>query len=340
MVLIDKKSEFKMNIKPLVSIIIVNYNGKSYLEQCFKSLEKINYENYEIILVDNNSTDDSIQFIKRNYPSTIIIKLDKNYGFAYPNNVGAKNARGKYILFLNNDTKVTSNFITELVNALENHSDVAICQSMLLKPDGEVDSSGDFVDSIGVAFSSKEKVDKIKEILSAKGAAMMVRKDIFEKLGGFDEKFHVSFEDVDLGWRAWISGYKVVIVPTSLVFHVGGQTIKEMKEEISFHGFKNQIAMKITNFETGLSLKNLFSFFLIYGFRTFRIFIDYKLYGKTKIKATKYEDKTAQKPNLKAFSRALFWIFKNIKYLRIKHRLVNSNRINTTKNLKDRNIIK
>ena len=252
-----------MNIKPLVSIIIVNYNGKSYLEQCFKSLEKINYENYEIILVDNNSTDDSIQFIKRNYPSTIIIKLDKNYGFAYPNNVGAKNARGKYILFLNNDTKVTSNFITELVNALENHLDVAICQSMLLKPDGEVDSSGDFVDSIGVAFSSKEKVDKIKEILSAKGAAMMVRKTVFEKLGGFDEKFVLSFEDVDLGWRTWILGYKVLVIPDSIVYHIGGQTAKKMKTELSFHGLKNQLAMKITNFENFNMLKAILSFFVV-----------------------------------------------------------------------------
>ena len=174
---------------PLVSVIVVNYNGKNLLENCFQSISQINYPNYEVLLIDNNSTDDSIEFVKNNYSSTIIIKLEKNYGFAYPNNVGAKNSKGELLLFLNNDTKVTPNFISEMVEVLQRDSTIAICQSMLLKTNGEVDSSGDFVDMIGVSFSSKQKTENISEILAAKGASMLVRKDVFTKLGGFDEIF-------------------------------------------------------------------------------------------------------------------------------------------------------
>ena len=100
---------------PKVSVIIVNYNGKALLEKCLESLAKVNYENFEIILVDNNSTDGTVEFVTKTYPSIIIIKLDSNRGFAEPNNIGAKIASGKYLLFLNNDTIVTPNFISEMV---------------------------------------------------------------------------------------------------------------------------------------------------------------------------------------------------------------------------------
>ena len=102
---------------PLVSVIIVNYNGKHHLEKCLRSLSKVDYKNYEIILVDNNSSDGSIEFVKESYPSVIIKKLDKNYGFAEPNNIGAKSANGEFLLFLNNDTYVEPNFISELVKS-------------------------------------------------------------------------------------------------------------------------------------------------------------------------------------------------------------------------------
>ena len=118
---------------PLVSVIIVNYNGKRHLEKCLESLMKVDYEKYEVILVDNNSNDDSLEFVKSVYSSVIIIKLDKNYGFAEPNNIGAKIAKGEFLLFLNNDTKVNPNFIQEMVNVFNKDSKIAISQSILLK---------------------------------------------------------------------------------------------------------------------------------------------------------------------------------------------------------------
>ncbi|RZD41116.1 MAG: hypothetical protein CXT78_11620 [Thaumarchaeota archaeon] len=324
---------------PKISIIIVNYNGKSLLEQCLESLFKVNYDNFEIILVDNNSTDGTVDFVTKNYPSVILIKLDSNKGFAEPNNIGSKIAKGEYLLFLNNDTIVTSNFISELVTEMENDPKIAISQSLLLKLDGSIDSSGDFIDKLGVVYNSKTEVDEIREISSARGASMLVRTSIFKKLNGFDEKFFVSFEDVDIGWRAWILGYRVILNPSSIVYHHGGTTIKKIKSEIAFHGFKNQLSMKITNFEPGIALKNLIKFFVVYGIREIKIWFDYKIHGITSMSSTKYENNIAPKPSFKIIFNSIWWIISNQKYLIKKQRNVNSNRRISTKQLEKMNIL-
>ena len=324
---------------PKVSIIIVNYNGKELLQKCLDSLLKVNYDNFEIILVDNNSTDGSVEFITKNYPSLIIIKLDSNKGFAEPNNVAAKISKGKYLLFLNNDTVVTPNFIFEMVKVMETDKKIAICQSLLLKPDGSVDSSGDFIDHLGVVYNSKTEIDEIREVSSARGASMLVRSDIFEKLDGFDQKFFVTFEDVDLCWRSWILGYRVLIIPTSIVYHEGGITIKKIKSEIAFHGFKNQLAMKITNFEPILAMRNMMLFFGIYGIRELKIWLDYTISGSTKLSSTEYEDNIAPKPSFKVIAKSIFWILSNYGYLLKKQRTINKNRVYSTTILKKMNII-
>ena len=324
---------------PKVSIIIVNYNGKELLQKCLDSLLKVNYNNFEIILVDNNSTDGSVEFITKNYPSLIIIKLDSNKGFAEPNNVAAKISKGKYLLFLNNDTVVTPNFISEMVKVMETDKKIAVCQSLLLKPDGSVDSSGDFIDHLGVVYNSKTEIDEIREVSSARGASMLVRSDIFEKLDGFDQKFFVTFEDVDLCWRSWILGYRVLIIPTSIVYHEGGITIKKIKSEIAFHGFKNQLAMKITNFEPILAMRNMMLFFGIYGIRELKIWLDYTISGSTKLSSTEYEDNIAPKPSFKVIAKSIFWILSNYGYLLKKQRTINKNRVYSTTILKKMNII-
>ena len=324
---------------PKVSIIIVNYNGKELLQKCLDSLLKVNYDNFEIILVDNNSTDGTVEFITKNYPSLIIIKLDSNKGFAEPNNVAAKISKGKYLLFLNNDTVVTPNFISEMVKVMETDKKIAVCQSLLLKPDGSVDSSGDFIDHLGVVYNSKTKIDEIREVSSARGASMLVRSDIFEKLDGFDQKFFITFEDVDLCWRSWILGYRVLIIPTSIVYHEGGITIKKIKSEIAFHGFKNQLAMKITNFEPILAMRNMMLFFGIYGIRELKIWLDYTISGSTKLSSTEYEDNIAPKPSFKVIAKSIFWVLSNYGYLLKKQRTINKNRVYSTTILKKMNII-
>ena len=324
---------------PKISVIIVNYNGKKLLENCLESLFKTDYNNFEVILVDNNSTDGSMEFVTKNYPKIIVIKLDSNKGFAEPNNIGAKIAKGEYLLFLNNDTVTTTNFISEMVKVLEKDEKIAICQSLLLKPDGNIDSSGDFIDKMGIVYNSKTKTDEIKEISSARGASMLIRKKIFDKLGGFDEKFFFSFEDVDLGWRSWILGYKVVIAPQSIVYHSAGKTSSKLKSEAAFHGLKNQLSMKITNFEPRFALRSLLLFFFVYGSREIKIWFDYKIRGSTTMTSTNYENKIAENPSIKIVIKSISWIFKNIRYLHRKHHQVNDNRIMSTVNLQKIKII-
>ena len=326
-------------MQPQVSIIIANYNGRDLLQKCLESLSNVNYKNLEIIVVDNNSTDDSVEFVTKNHPSIILVKLDKNKGFAEPNNIGAKIAKGQFLLFLNNDTIVTENFISEMINAIITDKKIAICQSLLLKPNGDIDSSGDFLDDLGVVYNSKTKIDHIREISSARGASMLIRANIFEKLHGFDEKFFVSFEDVDLCWRAWILGYRTLMIPTSIVYHSAGSTIKKIKSEIAFHGFKNQLAMKVTNFEPILGIKNMILFFCIYGTREFKIWLDYTISGSTKLASTEYENNIAQKPSFKIIAKSIMWIISNYGYLLKKQRAVNKNRVYSTAVLKKMNII-
>jgi len=307
---------------PIVSIIIVNYNGKKHLEKCLKSIMKISYPNPEIILVDNNSTDDSIEFVKNTYPSVIIIKLDNNYGFAEPNNIGAKNAKGDFFLFLNNDTEVDPNFVGEMVKVLQQDSKIAICQSLLLKPNGEVDSSGDFIDTLGRAYSSKDKVSEVKKILSARGASMMIRKESFWDLGGFDKKFFASYEDVDLGWRAWIWGYKIVIVPNSVVYHKGGQTVKQNLQEVRFHGVKNSLVFRLANFETALATNSIIKTFGIVLFR--KIF---------RISLVEQHEEIFPLPSVRIILKGTMWVVKNIGYVLDKRKKVNERRKRTTKDL-------
>ena len=316
----------KMN-NPMVSVIIVNYNGKNHLEKCLESLMKVDYEKYEVILIDNNSTDDSIEFVKNVYPSVIIIKLEKNYGFAEPNNIGAKNAKGELLLFLNNDTVVNPNFIQELIKVINLDSKIAICQSLLLKPNGEVESSGDFIDILGRAFMSKEKVTEVKEILSARGACMLVRKNIFWELGGFDKNFFASFEDIDLSWRAWIWGYKIVLVPNSIVYHTGGQTVELLRSEIKFHGAKNILIICLANFETPLS-------------RVMKLFFAYLMKKSLGISVVTKFESSIPLPSLGTVLRGLMWVLKNLKYVSEKRKKVNSRRARSTEELEEKGLIR
>jgi len=321
-------SSIRIMNTPLVSIIIVNFCGRELLKQCLNSLVQTEYSNYEIIVVDNNSNDGSQEFLKKNYPNIQVINLNKNYGFAIPNNVAAKVSKGKHLVFLNNDTIVTPTWLTELVNVLEQDKKIVIAQSLLLKSDGGVDSSGDFIDKWGSAYSDLIIPTKLRYILSARGACMIIRKDVFLDLGGFDESYFASFEDVELGWKAWLWGYKAVVVPSSIVYHLGGRTIQRISKTIAFHSVKNSLTLRLTNLDSYDSIKGIFVITIIV--------LAGKLFGKSIVKKM---DQRYSLPSFSILIKAGFWVFKNIPQIRKKRKLLNSRKIRTNQQLKKMGLI-
>lgn len=319
----------KMNEKKIfVSIIIVNFNGLNVLKDCLKSLQSISYKENEIILVDNNSTDHSNSFVQENYPHVKIIKLDKNYGFAKANNIGAKKAKGEYFLFLNNDTIVHPDFLEKLVSTANSDKEIAICQPLLLRSDNSVDSSGDFIDIHGRSYQRKIVTNIKNEILSARGAALLVKKNIFWELDGFDEKFFFAFEDIDMGWRAWIYGYKVFLVPDSIVIHKGGQSISHLGPLLSFHSIKNNIILRYTNFDGKYMPKSILFFFIDNFFK--------KIFGKSFLKDI---ESTIPIPSFSIIFKSLRWILQNQSYLREKRKQVSLKRQRNTQELEKMGLI-
>ena len=313
---------------PKVSVIIVNYNGGHLLEECLNSLSATKYPVFEVILVDNNSSDKSIEIVKNQYPACKIIQLPENRGFAVGNNVGAEYATGEYLAFLNNDTNVTPSWLNEIISVMGNDENIAIAQSMLLKSEGDTDSAGDFATKYGRTYNSKQQGFRgPREILSARGAAMAIRKSIFEELGGFDKDYFISFEDVELGWKAWICGYKVIMVPSSIVYHKSGSTGSKMSTMMTFHGLKNQLSLITTHFETGLAIRNvtvvLFSLFFAFMALVFKIGS-----GKQSFSIDK-----------KAAFKAVFWYIRNSSYIWKKHSRINAQRKRSTKELMNLKLI-
>lgn len=243
-----------MKKEPLVSIIIANWNGGKVLANCLDSLSKIDYKNTELIIVDNASTDGS----SRN----AIIKNKTNVGFARANNQGYQKARGKYVLLLNNDTIVTKDFLGILVNVLENDESIGVAQPkiyMLDKP-GYLDNAGSFFTRIGFlehwGFGKKDsnKFSKQKEVFSTKGACMLIRNEVIEKVGLFDDDFVSYFEESDFCWRVWLAGWRILFYPKAKIFHKVGFTIKRLDVgNINYHYYKNRISSLIKN----LSIVNL-----------------------------------------------------------------------------------
>jgi len=244
--------------EPLVSIIIVNYNGLKHLKECFDSLFRLKYKNKEIIFVDNGSTDKSIEFIKKNYDNVRIIQLDKNLGFAEPNNIGLAHSKGKYIALLNNDTIVDENWLTELVKMAESSDDIGVVASKIFYYDhkNEINFAGGFMTKHGILnhLSSKiidhDLVNKPRETFYALGAAELIRRELCLKVGLFDPHYFAYFEDIDISWLAWITGYRVVFAPKAFIYHKTTQVFKKKYDMIFYLHERNKIRTLLKNFQS------------------------------------------------------------------------------------------
>lgn len=227
--------------QPLVSIIILNYNGSKYLANCLGSVLESFYDSFEIIFVDNASTDDSISIVNKIFKDDkiIIVRNSSNLGFAEGNNIGAGYARGEYLVFLNNDTKVEPTWLQALVQVMELDQKIGAAQSkmLLLDDPGRIfDSAGDFIDFYCMAFRRADgekdlgQHDNMEEVFSARGACMIIRRSVLNAVEGFDPDFPLGYEDIDICWRIRLRGYKVMYVPKSIVFHKGYGTSSYLRK--------------------------------------------------------------------------------------------------------------
>ena len=261
-------SELLTSEKVKVSVIVLNWNGKRFLKDCLSSLFKQDYDSYEVLLIDNGSTDDSLDFVRHQFPLTKklrIIALNRNYGFSKGNNIGVTYAKGDFIIILNNDTKVKPNFITQVVKIAENDEQIASVGCQILSINNRVwfsqkFTNGGFIVPFFLQGLVKARIDLISQRycvnLANSGCACLFRKAVFESIGGYDEDFLADWEDWDLGYRINLAGYKSVHIPLPLVFHVGGGTAGHPPERyariygnIMFSHFKNyNISNLLTRF--------------------------------------------------------------------------------------------
>jgi len=218
--------------EPFLSIIIPNWNGQKFLKTCLDSIYHQSYKNFEIILVDNGSSDDSIPFLEKNYPEVRTIKLPKNLGFSPAVNIGIREAKGDYIFLLNNDTELADDFLIEMKKAILENPEVGFFASKMLdfKDHTIIDTVGDRMTwsgrsyKLGMLEKDSPKYQTPYLIFGACGGAAVYQKEMLDKIGLLDEDFFAYLEDIDLDFRAQLSGYKCLFVPEAKVFHIGSAT--------------------------------------------------------------------------------------------------------------------
>jgi GT2 family glycosyltransferase len=238
----------------LVSVVVVNYNGRHFLEDCFCSLTQQTYRNYEMILVDNGSKDDSISFMKEHYPSVHLVQLSSNTGFAGGTNAGIKEAKGEFILTLNNDTCVFSDFIEKLSQPMIREPLVGMCASKMITPDGKINSTGICLSRSGAAWDrggfeqDNRQYNHEEEVFGPCAGAALYRKTMLDEIGLFDEDFFLFMEDVDLAFRARLAGWKCMYAPEARVIHKHGGTAHAGSDIAVYYGNRNIFWYVIKNF--------------------------------------------------------------------------------------------
>jgi len=219
---------------PLVSIIIVNYNGEKFLKKCLSSIKRQTYSDFEIIIVDNGSTDGSVKFVKREYLGSVrLIENSQNLGFGKGNNQGIMISKGEYVALLNNDTEVEPNWLSELVKVAQSDKRIGMCASKIILGDNQaqIDAAGHLIypDGLNRGRGHREKdvgqYDIKEEVLFPSACAAIYSRDMLDEIGLFDEDFFAYGDDTDIGIRARLMGWKCIYVPTAVVYHYHSATL-------------------------------------------------------------------------------------------------------------------
>jgi hypothetical protein len=251
-------------VSPDVSVIIVTWNGRRYLEACLDAVAAQQGVTAETILVDNGSTDGTVEFVSRRFPWVRLVPLAENRGYAGGNNAGARVAGGRCLAFLNNDTVADPDWLRTLLDGIDADARVLLTTSRIVYMHDPtiVDSAGDGLLRWGGAFKRHhgapvESATESGEVFGICGAACLMPRAIFEELGGFDEDFFASHEDVDLSYRARLLGYRCRYVADAVVRHHGSATLGKVSALAVFQGQRNLEWMYLKNTPASLLLRTL-----------------------------------------------------------------------------------
>ena len=246
-----------------ISIVILNYNGKRHLERFLPSVVQYStLPDTEIVVADNGSTDDSISFLQTVYPQIRLVLLDKNYGFAGGYNHALQQVKADYFVLLNSDVEVTENWLQPVINEMDARPEVAACQPKILTLNKRTHfehagACGGFIDRLGYPFCrgrlftslerDKGQYDTIIDIFWATGASLFIRSKDFFETGGFDESFFAHMEEIDLCWRLKSRGRKILCIPQSTVYHLGGGSMSAKNSRKTYLNFRNNWMMLYKN---------------------------------------------------------------------------------------------
>ncbi|MCX7728573.1 MAG: glycosyltransferase family 2 protein [Bacteroidia bacterium] len=246
---------------PEIAIAILNYNGLPLLQKYLSSIVQY-HPHHSVYVIDNQSTDNSVLWLKENFPQVQVVQNAFNYGFAKGYNEGLKHIQADYYVLMNNDIRITDNWLDPIVHWMEKNNDVAVCMPKLLddkQPDRfeYAGACGGFLDILGYPFCkgriflSLEKdegqYDEVSEIFWATGACMVVKSQVFWEAGGFDEDFFAHMEEIDLCWRIKNMGYKIYVYPSSKVYHLGGGTLHKINPQKTYLNFRNSLIALLKN---------------------------------------------------------------------------------------------
>ena len=254
-----------MQNNPLVDIVVLNHNGKKFLDDCFQSIRQTTYSNYEVYLLDNASTDDDIAYVEQKYPEVKIIKNPLNNGFCAAYNLAFSVTIGKYFICLNNDVKVKPDWLDHMVEVAESDENIASIQCKIVSFFDEkqfeyAGSSGGMLDKYGYPFlrgrvfksieDDHGQYDDVATVFWTCGAAMFIRKSVLEVTGNFEDTIVHHMDEIDLCWRMHMAGYTSKVVPKSVILHYGGATIQSYSFKKMYWNHRNSIFMVMKNYNT------------------------------------------------------------------------------------------
>lgn len=311
------------NDNKLVSVVVVTYNGKQLLAHFLPSVANLKYPNYEVIIVENASSDGSAEFIETNYPQFKVIRNVENQGTAEGSNVGARRAKGEYIFWISNDMWLDPDILTRIVKRMEEDENVGICTVKMrrITRDGirlmELDSVGadldifGFPSARGINQKDEGQLDEFREVFFSFGGAMMLRKNLFEQTGGFDPETFTLADDIDLSWRVHLLGYKVVVEPKAFLYHRVSATLGSImgRSHRRFLSERNTLRMLLKNYSIMSLCWVLPCYFVLLGAE----FCFYLAIGKFQI--------------AKSIPRSILWNIVRIGDIMRRRRLVQESRV-------------